>query len=78
MLATETYQVFMWMMNFKGSCPKRTVLLANTPLVAKLQSGKLKRSGSRVVIKTTIKYKNKEGKDCYKGSAQLKATQSPG
>lgn len=65
----------MWMQNFGGPCPKPTMLVGNTRAIAALKDEQLK-WGNRKVIKTCVKYTDGKGKVRYKGTDQLRSTQS--
>ena len=63
---------------FGAECPKRTVVLSNTPLVDELCTGKLVRALHPSKIRTTSKYVDGCGRTRFKGTASLKSTQQLG
>ena len=67
-------RVSWWMSRYGGSCPKRQYAYANSDAIKRLDIG-WKRM-TRAKLATTIKYKNKAGKWCYKGSSGLRSTET--
>ena len=65
------------MQDFKHPTPKRTLLVGNITGLAQLQPVGKKRV-RKAAFRTSIKYKNREGKTCWKGSPKLKSTQTLG
>ena len=62
-------------MQLLGACtPKRTCLLANSNLIGRLLTGKLKRS-SPSEVRTCRQYVDRAGKTRWQGTAALKGTQ---
>ena len=73
----QVYQVTMWMQDFKHPTPKRSLLVSNTSGIADMLPGKrVKKRSRKAKFPTSVKYKNKQGKSCWKGSPQLKSTQT--
>ena len=66
----------MWMQDFKHPTPKPTLLVGNTVGLGQLQPPKgQKRVKKTAAFPTAVKYTNKAGKSCWKGSSRLKSTQ---
>ena len=65
-----------WMKCFGGRTAKRHKAIGNTPKLAIIQSGKLKRRGEK--SDTTKVYVDAKGKRRYSGTSTLKQTQQPG
>ena len=61
---------------YGGKCPKRTRLVSNSQTVRELGTGKLVRANFPSEVATTVKYRDSKGKLRYKGSSQLKSTQT--
>lgn len=73
----QVYQVSMWMQDFKHPTPKRSLLVSNTSGIADFLPGKrMKKRSRKAKFPTSVQYKNKQGKSCWKGSPQLKSTQT--
>ena len=64
----------MWMGHYHHQTPKRTLLVSNSEEIAALKKGPLRKC-KKSKVKTAIKYKNRDGKTCYKGTPQLRGTQ---
>lgn len=57
-------------------CLKRTLLWSTSPAIAFLDAGPIKKSVHSSLVATAAKYKDKAGKDRYKGTKALRSTQS--
>ena len=69
----------MWMAHFGHPTSKRTLLVSNSREIAGLQMGKLHKSQKPAdAPKTAVKYIDGKGVERYKGTDQLKCTQSLG
>ena len=83
---TKVSRVGWWMGLFGAATAKRQFAYSNSPVVRRLDRGKLqvkprKVSGKRTApakkkVATAVQYKNKEGKLCWHGSGALKATET--
>ena len=78
-------RVTWWMALYGGPTPKRHVAYSNSPAIARLDLGKLQgwirrtRAMDAAGVKrpkTVEKYIDKKGRQRYKGSADLKPTES--
>ena len=69
----QTYKISFWMMNFGSRPPKRTSVIGNTREIIRLQTGRLRRASS--TLKTTTKYRNRNGEVKFKGNKCLRSTQ---
>ena len=81
LLSSKVYRTAFWMRAFGHTSDKRTKVWSNSFAVALLQMAKpLKRKGRRGKKKVAlaIKYQDKSGRTRYKGSPQLKSSQSFG
>ena len=68
-----------WMGCYKSHTPKRHILLSNSPAIGGFDLGKLKRKPrKRGGAKTTIQYVDAQGRKCYKGTRNLKITETLG
>lgn len=72
-LLNKVRRVSWWMSRYGAKSAKRQYAWANSPAILRLDVG-WKRMKSK--ISTCIKYVNREGRKCYKGSPQLKGTES--
>ena len=70
---------------YGGPTPKRHVLWANSPVIQRLHTGalkgwsqfvKAKEASGQKHVRTVQKYTNKEGRQCWKGDAGLKPSES--
>lgn len=75
-LLAEVYKVGLWMRLWGAACPKRTILFSNGKAVKMLWTGALDRKKYPSLIQTATKYIDGAGKRRYKGSKELKSTQS--
>lgn len=69
-------QIIMWMQLFGGSSPKRTMLVGNRKMLRDLQTGRLIRALHKSSVATATKYIDRQGVLRYKGTSQLKSTQT--
>ena len=65
-------RVSWWMGRYGANTPKRQWAWANSPAILRFDIGWRKMISK---VATCVKYVNKEGKRCYKGSRQLKGTE---
>ncbi len=70
------YHALLWMQLMGGPCPKRTLLASNSKVVEELNTGRLIRALHHTTVQTTDRYVDKKGVVRYKGSSQLKSTQT--
>ena len=70
----QVSKVCWWMSRYGGSSPKRQWAYSNSPAIKRLDVG-WKRM-SRRKLQTTIRYKNRDGKWCYKGARGLRSTET--
>ena len=61
--------------NFNSATPKPHYFFGNTQKIQALDRGKLDRQKFETKVKTVIKYKNKQQKDCYCGTPHLRGTE---
>ena len=74
--ASGFYRQALWMKHFGHMCLKRTLLWSTSRALTHLDLGPIQKGKHRSLIKTAIKYKDKEGRARYKGAGkQLKDTQ---
>lgn len=72
----QVYRISMWMQDFKHPTPKPTLLVGNTMGLGQLQPPRGQKRGKKTAaFPTAVKYTNKAGKSCWKGSSRLKSTQ---
>lgn len=63
---------------FLHPTPKRTVLYSNTTWISTLSfARKMKKAELDTAVKTTDKYVDSNGKERFKGNANLRSTQPP-
>ena len=74
-LPGQVFQLSMWLGHWGHPTPKPTLLVSNSPQIASLSKGKLRKSQKRSEFKTAIVYQDKQGKTRYKGSKILRSTQ---
>ena len=67
-----------WMGHYQSATPKRHYGYANSPVIHRIDRGKLQGWRDRGVkkVETAHKYKDKGGKNRYKGTASLRSTES--
>ena len=72
----QVHVVKWWMRHYGAPSAKPHFAYANSATIRKLDRGKLKREHDhRPTIKTCEKYRNRDGRACYKGTGQLKGTE---
>ena len=79
-LLSKVSRVAWWMHHYLGPTPKRHYLYSNSPVVARLDKGKLqgwRNSSKKGLVKTSEIY-IKNGKKCYKGTAALRRSEPLG
>ena len=70
------YKQALWMKHWGHMCLKRTLLWSTSPKISKLNLGPIQKGQHKSLVKTAEKYKDKQGKDRYKGTGKaLKGTQ---
>lgn len=74
--ALKLYASTFWMQLMGGPCPKRTLLVSNSERVNRLRTGKLVKGLHTSSVKTTEKYVDGSGRVRFKGTGQLKSTQT--
>ena len=77
---SKVSRVAWWMHHYSGPTPKRHYLYSNSPVVARLDKGKLqgwKNSSKKGLVKTSEVY-IKNGKKFYKGTAALRRSEPLG
>ena len=73
--AAEVYKQTFWMRQWGHETAKRTVLFSNSKWVGGFNLGKMSRAMLESKVKTTTKYKSRDGKTRFKGNSNLKGTQ---
>ncbi len=68
-------KVKFWMRKYGHETLKRTHIVTNSSVLAKLNVGKLLPTERQCSVKTYNKYHNAKGKECYEGSTDLKRGQ---
>lgn len=64
------------MKHFGHMCLKRTLVWSTSRAISVLDLGPIKKGKHKSLVQTAIKYKDKSGRDRYKGNgSQLKNTQ---
>ena len=65
------------MRHYEAATAKRHFAVANSPLITRLDKGKLSMTGvfKRSKVKTCEKYRDRSGKVRYKGTSSLKGTE---
>lgn len=59
-------------------CLKRTLLWSISPSIAFLDLGPIHMKVHKSLVQTATKYRDKQGRQRYKGTSELRATQSLG
>ena len=72
--APKVTKVSWWMAHYKAPTQKRHWCYANTPLIMKLDQGKL--SGFTSRVQTAKRWKDRNGKYHYQGTSALRGTQN--
>ena len=70
-----------WAAHYEALTPKRHYGYSNSPVVSQLDRGQLagwRMRDKALKVSTTQTYQNSAGKTCYKGTKQLRGTESPG
>ena len=74
--ASGLYRQAFWMKHWGHMCLKRTVIWSTSSKIQKLDLGPIQKGKHKSLVKTAEKYKDKAGKDRYKGTGKaLKGTQ---
>ena len=71
----QVFRLAFWLKRWGHSCPKRTVIWSTSPTIQAFFSGRMRKMALTSTVRTSIKYKNRDGRSCWKGSPELKSTQ---
>ena len=73
---SKVWKESFWMMHWGSPSPKRTCLWANSYEIRRFNRGRLSRARMAMkTVKTSIKYKDRAGRQRWKGSPELRQTQ---
>ena len=73
----QVYRISWWMAHYGSESPKRHLALTNNAWAHKLNMGKrTKDDRKKCTKKTVVKYQSKSGRASYKGTKELKSTQT--
>lgn len=74
--SSDLFRQAFWMKLHGHLCLKRTALWSVSPAIRLLDLGPIQKSIHKSLVSTATKYKDAKGKTRYKGSSDLKGTQS--
>lgn len=76
--SSDLFRQSFWMKLHGHLCLKRTALWSVSPAIRLLDLGPIQKAVHKSLVSTATKYQDSKGKTRYKGSGDLKATQSLG
>ena len=73
----KVYSIGWWMKHWGAKTPKRSKAFSNSPHIGKFHRGRLRRQDAIVADedKTTVQYRDSQGRKRFTGTANLKGTQ---
>ena len=74
-VAEKVYRQAFWMKLYGSPTLKRSLVWSTSSTIHKLHLGPINKKVHKCLHSTAVKYKNKAGKWCWKGSETLKSTQ---